>query len=285
MSDDGEASGEASARSVSGFAPLPDGGRLAFQVKQGADDGPPILLHRPLGGTVAIWGAFLEALSGRFRVVAFDPRGVGRSSPASPLCTTAQMAADAVALLDHLGIEQAHVFGLSLGGMVAMRIALDAPSRVAKLVLASTTDRGIEISRTGLFRGLSFAACLARPADEVEACLAMRILSKRFRQERADEASRISEILRGEPSSRASLMKLVGAAARHDARAEIHRIRCPTLVLAAKDDPLLALPAEEALARRIPGATFDVISPSGHDMSLEQPVVTAARVTEFLLPA
>jgi 3-oxoadipate enol-lactonase len=270
-------------RRITGHAPLPDGGRLAFEVLRGSDDGPPLLLHRPLGGTTDLWGPFREALSGRFRVISFDPRGVGQSSDARPLTTTRGMAADALALLDHLGIESAHLFGLSLGGMVAMRIAALAPSRIAKLILASTTDRGISVSGAGARRGLSFARCFTKPGSHVEACIARRVLSRRFHEERGDEVRRIDALIHERPTSRANLLKLVAAAARHDARADLHRIKSPTLVLAAKDDPLMDLESQLALARRIPNAIFDIISPSGHDMSLEQPVATAARVAEFLL--
>jgi pimeloyl-ACP methyl ester carboxylesterase len=273
---------EGELRRVTGHAPLPDGGQLAYEILRGADDGPPLLLHRPLGGTMALWGPFREALSGRFRVVSFDPRGVGQSSNAKALTTTRSMAADAVALLDHLDIETAHVFGLSLGGMVAMRIAVDAPSRIAKLILASTTDRGITVTGAGARRGLSFARCLTKPGTHVEACIARRVLSARFHEERGDEVRRIDALIHESPTSRANLFKLIAAAARHDARADLPRITRKTLVLAAKDDPLLDIASQWALARRIPGAMFDVISPSGHDMSLEQPVATAARVAEFL---
>jgi 3-oxoadipate enol-lactonase len=268
---------------VLGYAPLPDGGRLAYEVLRG-NDSTPILLHRPLGGTTSLWGPFREALSGRLRVISFDPRGVGSSSDAIPLTTTRSMAADALALLDHLGIEQAHVFGLSLGGMAAMRLALDAPHRVAKLILASTTDLGITITGAGARRGLGFARCLAKPDNEVEACLAKRILSHRFRQERAAEVERIEHLLRDSPTSRANILKLAAAGACHNARAALSNIQSETLVLAASDDPLLDIPSQEALAHQIPGATFDIIAPSGHDMSLEQPIATAARVTTFVLP-
>lgn len=270
-------------RRVAGYAPLPDGGSLAYEILRGADEGPPLLLHRPLGGTTALWGPFREALSGRFRVISFDPRGVGQSSDAKPLTTTRSMAADALALLDHLGVPAAHVFGLSLGGMVSMRIAAEAPSRVVKLILASTTDRGIDVSGAGARRGLSFARCFTKPGSHVEACIAKRVLSRRFHEERGDEVRRIDALIHETPTSRANLLKLVAAAARHDARADLHRIQCHTLVLAAKDDPLMDIASQSALARRIPHADFDIISPSGHDMSLEQPVATAARVAAFLL--
>lgn len=94
---------------------------------------------------------------------------------------------------------------------------------------------------------------------------------------------RIDALIHENPTSRANLIKLAAAAALHDARADLHRIKSPTLVLTAKDDPLLDIDSQWALSRRIPNASFDVISPSGHDMSLEQPVATAARVAEFLL--
>jgi pimeloyl-ACP methyl ester carboxylesterase len=266
-----------------GLAPLPDGGHLFYEVRRGSEEGPPLLLHRPLGGTTTLWGPFRDALCGRFRVISFDPRGVGKSSDPGPLHTTEQMAEDAIALLDHLKIQKAHVFGLSLGGMASMRIALRAPERIQKLVLASTSDRGLDVSAGGARRALAFASCLAKPAERIEYCLTKRILSDRFREERKDEVARIVAIVRAEPMSRANLLKLVAAAGRHDVREEIHRVERPTLVLAAKDDPLLDVASQEALAGRIPGAAFDVISPSGHDLSLEQPVATAARVTAFLL--
>jgi pimeloyl-ACP methyl ester carboxylesterase len=108
-------------------------------------------------------------------------------------------------------------------------------------------------------------------------------LSRRFREERAAEVERIEALLRESPTSRATILKLAAAGACHNARAELSRIRSDTLVLAASDDPLLDIASQEALAQRIPGASFDIISPSGHDMSLEQPVATAARVATFVL--
>jgi len=283
MSEEADPGGAAGDLEVNGIAELPGGRRLSYQIRRGSEDQPFVLLHRPLGGTTALWGPFREALSGRFRVLSFDPRGVGRSSDPGALHSTRRMAEDAVLLLDHLEIERAHIFGLSLGGMAAMRIAIDAPERVVKLVLASTTDRGIDASSGGLRRGLSFAACLARPAALVERCITMRILSGRFRRERADEVDRITSIVDSERMSRTNILKLIAAAAAHDARSDIHRLECPTLVLAAKDDPLLDVETQAALAARIRSAEFDVIGPSGHDMSLEQPVATAARVAAFLL--
>ena len=81
------------------------------------------------------------ALAERFRVIAFDNRGAGRSSGPPGPYTTRQMADDAAALLDHLGIDRAHVIGQSMGGMIAQELALGDPERVDRLVLYSTVAR------------------------------------------------------------------------------------------------------------------------------------------------
>ena len=96
---------------------MPDGGRLAYDVA-GPANAPAILLIRPLGGWRASWGEFAAALARVLRVIAFDPRGAGDSS-AARLASTRAMARDARALLAALSIPRAHVYGISLGGMVA----------------------------------------------------------------------------------------------------------------------------------------------------------------------
>src|SRR3954462_9852405 len=105
-------------------------------------DGPPVLLVMGLGLSGGAWGRTVETLSPRFRVITFDNRGVGRSRGLTPACTTEALADDAAAVLDALEIEQANVYGLSLGGMVAQQSALRLPRRVRSLVLGATTPGG-----------------------------------------------------------------------------------------------------------------------------------------------
>ncbi len=107
---------------------------------------------------MALWGEFVTRLQDTFQVVSFDPRGVGLSSDVPRLYTTRAMARDGLALLDHLGIERAHVFGLSLGGMVASWLAIDAPTRVRSLALASTIPDPDANSWRGVLRALAFRA-------------------------------------------------------------------------------------------------------------------------------
>lgn len=264
-----------------GHARLPDGGKIAYQIRGRDNGGAPVLIIRPLGGSMALWDPFRALLAEHHRVIAFDHRGSGFSSPTPLLTTTQGMARDSLHLLDHLGIARAHVFGISLGGMVASWIGILAPQRVAKLCLAATPVRGIELTRAGLGRGLSLLACLARPLEDVEASLVDRILSRPFREDQPDEVRRIERLVRAETATRSDLIKLAIAGARHDARRSLHRISAPTLVLAGAHDALLGTEPPRALAGAIRGATFAVVADSGHDLTLEQPIATAARVAEL----
>ena len=106
--------------------------------------GPPLLLIHGLGYARWGWEPVVEPLARSFDVILFDNRGIGESdAPAGPY-TAAQMAGDALQVLDEAGVERAHVLGTSLGGMVAQELALAHPERVDKLVLACTTPGGAE---------------------------------------------------------------------------------------------------------------------------------------------
>lgn len=268
-----------------GEAPV-SGGKLSYAVfGQPADARPPLLLLRPLGGSMALWdgNGFVAQLAASRRVITFDARGTGRSSQALLRTKTRYMAADALALLDHLGVAQADVFGLSLGGMVATWLAIDAPARVRRVVLGSTVRRGLDVSRHGIARGLSLGRCLLRPSmADVEACMLRRILSSRFRREHPDVVERLERLIRDEPASRFGLLRLLAAAALHDASAQLGRLAAPVLILWGELDPLLRPDVERELLHGLADARLEIIASCGHDLSLEQPLPTAARINGFL---
>lgn len=266
-----------------GFAKLPDGGEIAYQICGPRRGGIPVLLICPLGGSMALWGTFRELLSERLRVISFDLRGTGHSSPDRAWVSTQSLARDGLQVLAHLGVARAHVFGISLGGMTATWLAILAPARVAKLCLASTPARGIELNRAGLRRELALAACFARPIDEVEASLVDRILSPRFREIHPEEVRAIERCLRARPASRVALLKHALAGVLHDARRELRHIQAQTLVLAGENDTLLGTQAPRALSDGISRSTFAIVADSGHDLTLEQPLVTGRRVSQFFL--
>jgi len=266
----------------SGFITLQDEGRLAYQIHGPNRGGVPLLLIRPLGGTMALWGEFREHLAREFRVISFDRRGTGQSSPDPAWPTTRDLAQDGIQVLARLGVPRVHVFGISLGGMVATWLTLLAPMRVARLCLASTPARGLALSATDFRRELGLAMCFARARENVEAKLVERILSSRFRAAHPEKVAEIKRIVQSEPASRTTLIKHAHAGLRHDARAEVKHIHAPTLVLAGQRDTLLGMKPARALSDAIARSSFESVPDSGHDLTLEQARVTAQRLSEFL---
>ena len=104
-------------------------------------EGDPLLLVMGFGGDHLAWGLQMPAFAARHRVIAFDNRGVGQTGAPDAPYTTLEMADDAVGLLDALGIERAHVLGVSMGGMIAQELALNHPGRVRTLQLHCTYAR------------------------------------------------------------------------------------------------------------------------------------------------
>ncbi len=224
---------------------LRDGGSIAYEDRGPEGAAPPLLLIGPLGGAMTLWSTFADALAEHLRVIAFDARGTGRSSDAPWNTTTRSMAADATAVLDALAVKRAHVYGISLGGMVATRLAIDSPARVARLVLASTAPKIV------VTRSRSIAP-------------ALRLLT------------------RAQPTSRRSLALLLAAALRHDARGELERIGADTLVVAGERDRVIPRSAQREL-ERIPRSRTVIIPGAGHDVSAEAPAHVARAVLDHVL--
>lgn len=104
--------------------------------------GPPLIMILGLGQDIATWSFQISELSNRLRLIVFDNRDSGKSSRCLDGYTTKTMAQDTVGLMDHLRIDQAHILGTSMGGMIAQQVVLMAPERVNSLILASTTSWG-----------------------------------------------------------------------------------------------------------------------------------------------
>jgi len=104
--------------------------------------GEPLVMVLGLGQDIATWGFQIADLSKHVRLIVFDNRDAGKSSRSVDNYTTESMAHDILGLMDHLGIEQAHLLGTSMGGMIAQHVALMAPERLNSLILAGTTSWG-----------------------------------------------------------------------------------------------------------------------------------------------
>ncbi len=266
-----------------GTVTLADGGHVSYEVHGREHPGVPVLLLRPLVGAIALWGAFLAVLAERLRVIAFDPRGTGASSDSAIGATTRDMARDAVAVLDAEGEAVAHVFGISMGAMVATWLAIDAPERVARLCLASAGPRGLELTASGVGHGVEMVAAMLVPGGDIGARLAGAVLSKDVQDNDPERVTEVEALAAEDPTDRVEVVKHAVAAARHDVRDDLHRITARTLVLVGDHDELIGDGPPADLAAAIAGARFEVIANAGHDLTLEQPEATARRVAEFFL--
>jgi pimeloyl-ACP methyl ester carboxylesterase len=249
---------------------------------ESAGEGVPVLLIAGLGQSANAWWRTVPALARRLRVLTFDNRGVGRSSPVGWMYTTAEMADDAVAVLDAAGVEAAHVYGLSLGGMAAQQLALRHPDRVASLVLGATHGGGGRVV-TADGETIAFFRRRSRlPAEEAAWAGVPYNYGACCRREHAQRiAQDIAQRLRF-PPSHSALRAQMAAALLHDCFGQLGRIVAPTLVVHGDEDRMVPVRNAELLAERIPGARLHVLPRVGHLYPTEEPDVNDA-IAEFLV--
>ncbi len=240
--------------------------------------GRAMLLVPGIPALASDWAPLAERLSGSRRMIAFDNRGSGRSSVTPGPYSTALLAADAVALLDHLGIERADVFGMSLGGMIAQELTLARPERVDRLVLGCTHCGVSHAARMPSATGRAFAM----ETDDWE--LRMRSLAP-FAFARGVDGEILDRFV--EKKSRdvqdpAGYQAEIDAVRHHDALDRLGTIGAPTLVITGDDDQVIPGASSEVLAERIPDARLEVIAGAGHLFFLERPEETLRLLEDFL---
>lgn len=217
--------------------------------------GPPLLLISGFGSNATVYWANIPRLSERFRVIAMDPRGSGRSDVTPGPYTMPLLADDCVAVLDACGVRAAHVLGTSMGGMIAQHLALEHPNRVRGLVLACTTPGGMHHVLPPPEHLAVFIAA-AEIADAAAAVRATYPLHYSDAYAAAHDAeivarSRASEQLRSTPTGRAAQLAAVQA---HDTFDLLPAVTAPTLVVHGERDGIVPVANGRMIAARIPGA-------------------------------
>lgn len=260
-------------------------GRRIFYDESGT--GSPVLLIPGLGGYrrgCLIWLA--EAVAPHCRVVAMDNRDAGESEPETEYYGLADMAGDAVALLDALGIDRAHVLAHSMGSAIALQLALDHPTRVDRLVLVSPAVDGEPGHRAGEPLPPPDAWWVDDPVER-----GRRVLPEvvgpdyRARMSEADVAA-IAALERGNRTTWAGMMRREAAAAGDDMiLSRIAEIRTPALVIHGDADVPVPLEQAQALAAGIPGARLVVLPGVGHRPWVERPEPTTGAILSFLSAA
>lgn len=231
----------------------------------------PVLLVMGLGMTATGWWRTVPVLAEALTVVAFDNRGVGRSDRPPGPYSVAQMADDAVAVLDAAGHESAHVYGISLGGMIAQEIALRHPRRVRALVLGATTPGGPRAVPADDATLAFFHRRAQMPALEAVWASVPYNYAGRTRESHADAiAQDIAQRLRFpiEPEPYAAQL---AAALGHDAHERLAAIAAPTLVVHGEDDRMVHPDNARLLTDAIPGAELRRYAQAGHLYPTDEP--------------
>src|SRR6266852_4716646 len=247
-----------------------------------AGQGDPLVLIMGLGGDHLAWGFQFPAFAERYRVIAFDNRGAGQTDAPDDPYTTRMMAEDTVGLLDALGIERAHVLGVSMGGMIAQEIALGHPDRVRSLQLHCTLGRPDRYLQAQLDVGRIQRRALSRE-DAMRAGY-LWLFAPATYDERPEFVEMIlrNALANPYPMSLTGFERQCDAVQTHDALDRVAAIRCPTLISVADRDILVRPFLSRALAERIPGARFVQIEGAGHGYFWERPDAFNNMCLEFL---
>jgi pimeloyl-ACP methyl ester carboxylesterase len=251
-----------------------------FWERGGNASGPRLLLIRGLSRSSRYWLDLRPMLERDHDVVVLDNRGVGRSSAPRPGFRIEDMADDVGAVLREVGA--CHVFGISLGGMIAQHVALRHGEKVKTLMLGATTFGGPERIPVPRSIVLSFLRTATMSTEQSIRTTGPLTLDPAFVRARPDVIERWVEIATSEPRHRGSLIGQLLAAARHDASKQVAKLTMPVLVVTGDRDRMIPPANSEQLAARIPGAELIVLPGCAHDFPTEAPEKVAAIISGFV---
>jgi len=242
--------------------------------------GVPVVFAHGLTFDRHMWDHQVQTLSSRYRCVAIDFRGHGGSSTAPGEYSLEDEAESLHVLMGQLGARPAHLVGLSLGGMVGLRLALAHPESVRSLALLDTSAEAEVPERRPQYESLAAMAKAQGPQSVVDAVLPL-MFSPGFLQGQSDALVRYRSDFAG--------LNLDGLEAatkavtrRTDVLAEVSRIRAPTLVIVGEEDIATTPDKAEHIVERIAGARLVTIAGSGHMTPIEQPERISQLLSEFL---
>lgn len=257
-----------------------------YYEEHGPRDGEPVLLIMGFLMNAGAWGSQIPALV-RYRVLAFDNRGSGRSSQPEGAYTMAQLTDDAAALMAETGMPSAHVIGASMGGMIAQELALRHPQRVRSLVLLCTSPGGpqsagyarLEERSRELFETKDAAASMT---PERARDFALELFTPQFLANPGPGFLQMAGTTMQYPASLAGAQAQMRAILTHDTYDRLPQISVPTLVMAGEDDPMIEAENSRILAERIPGAELLLFPGLRHGFTAEQPDQVNAAIVEFI---
>ncbi|MCB5177078.1 3-oxoadipate enol-lactonase [Microvirga lenta] len=245
----------------------------------GRAGGPTLVFVNSLGSDFRIWQEVVPAFLDRFQVVLYDKRGHGLSDAPPAPYTMDDHVDDLLALLDILGIGRASLVGLSVGGMIAQRMAVRVPDRVQSLTLCCTAAK-IGTSETWVDR---IAAVEKNGLESIVGNVLERWFTAEFRRSRADECAGWRNMLVRTPVH--GYAGTCAAIRDADLTVDAGRIAVPTLCVAGDQDGSTPPDIVRRTAELIPDARFELIEPAGHIPCVEQPVVLSRLIGQHLQEA
>ena len=244
--------------------------RKLHYVDSGA--GEPVLLVHGFTNAGMAWMQQIAALTfAGYRAIVPDLRGHGQSQAATDVTTVEDFTDDLIALLDHLGVERAHVCGLSLGGMIALQMALDHPQRVGALVVANSQASFAMPELGPVVDG--WLAMFAQPDGPLKRFQATwpAMLNEAFRTSAAGQGAYESWCELARRASGASLSQVALGMRRFDVRERLAQITLPALVIAGSEDKLFPPDTVRAVSDAMPNARYALIEGGAHISSLDSP--------------
>ena len=256
--------------------------------------GYPLLLVMGLATDSTAWAFQLPAFREKYRTIVFDNRGVGRSSKPPGPYSVHQMADDAAALMDRIGVERAHVLGISMGGMIAQELVLRHPQRVNGLVLACTypePDADVESHR--LISLGRFGGTITEEGEmqvDVKAIDPLHFLQNMlplvFNEEFiATGLTKLLPLFSGSIQygfNMEAIMGQVSAVMGHKATDRLHQIATPTLVITGDRDLLIPPGNSDVIAHHVPDARLVKVPGGSHGFNVETPELFNREVLDFL---
>ena len=261
--------------------PLAHNGRVEIYWES-AGQGPPVLLIPGQGMTADGWWATIPVLARSFRVITFDNRDTGRSGRVPWTYSVSQMTDDAIAVLNSAGESRAHVYGISLGGLVAQELALRYPDQVQALVIGASTAGGLTAALPATLPMTFFARAGTMGPEEAEWAAVPYTYSEATRRLHADRiAANIAHRVTA-PTETLAYLHQATAVATHNTYDRLGHITAPTLVVHGEED--LVVPPANALrlAERIPGAKLRLWPDAGHLYIIDEPRADR-EIARFLL--
>ena len=241
----------------------------------------PLLLIMGLGATLEWWQRLIPVLSAKFRTIVYDNRGVGRSDVPSGPYAIPRMAEDAVAVLDAAGIETAHVFGASMGGMIAQELALHHPSRVRSLILGCTACGGTHVVPASKEVGAALGARSSMTREQAMWQMAPYIFDASTPRERVAED--IAVRLGARVTNDGYFAQLAGIRAWSGSHDRLAGLEMPVLVIHGETDQLVPPENGRIVAAAIPGSRLVMIPHASHIFWTDQFHASSEALLSFLV--